>query len=257
MIHVQNIYKSFNEKSVLKGVDLLFEPGKTNLIIGSSGSGKTTIAKCMVGLIKPDRGQIKYNGVDFLNLGFLETNEIRKQIGFLFQGSALFDSLSVEENIMFPLQMLTSMNKKDILHRVKLCLERVNLEGTEKLFPSDLSGGMKKRVGIARAIANNPKYLFCDEPNSGLDPHTSVVIDELIQEITKEYKMTTIVITHDMNSVISIGEKIFFLHDGEKKWEGSSKTVLNSNCKELNDFIFASAFLKEIKAFKDQTILKQ
>lgn len=252
MIEVQNIQKSFGDKPVLKKIDLHFEPGKTNLIIGASGSGKTTLAKCMVGLIKPDAGKILFDGVNFLELDFKERKDVRKKIGFLFQGSALFDSLTVEENIQFPLQMLSNFSKPEIKKRVDFCLEQVNLKGTNSLLPSDLSGGMKKRVGIARAIANNPKYLFCDEPNSGLDPQTSVVIDELIQEITQQYKMTTIVITHDMNSVVSIGENICFLYQGEKKWEGNSNTVLHSSCQELNDFVFASSFLKEIKAFKDK-----
>lgn len=252
MITIENIYKSFGDKNVLKDINITFDRGKTNLLIGASGSGKTTIAKCMVGLVDPDSGSIKYDGIDFLKLGFHDKKAIRQQIGFLFQGSALFDSLTVEENVKFPLQMLSNLSSAEMSKQIDFCLERVNLENTHKLFPSDLSGGMKKRVGIARAIANNPKYLFCDEPNSGLDPITSVVIDELIREITKEYNMTTVVITHDMNSVLSIGEKVFFIHEGSKKWEGNSSNILNSSCPELNDFIFASSFLKEIKQFKDK-----
>lgn len=248
MIEIRNVKKSFGEKEVLKGISGEFLPGKTSLVIGSSGSGKTVLMKCMVGLLQPTEGQILYNGdTDFVSLDEKEKKEIRKQIGMLFQGAALFDSMSVEQNVMFPLNMFTELTLKERLHRVDECLERVNLKGANKLKPSELSGGMKKRVGIARAIVMNPKFLFCDEPNSGLDPQTSILIDELIHEITEEYNITTIVNTHDMNSVIGIGDYIVFLHQGEKAWEGDKRTVLRSESKALNDFIFASKYLQEIK----------
>ncbi len=248
MIQVNNISKKFGDAEVLKDISLTLETGKTNLIIGASGSGKTTITKCIVGLIEPDSGQILYDGIDFLSASFYEKKEIRKKIGFLFQGAALFDSLTVFENVMFPLQMLTKLSVQEITKRVEFCLDRVNLSHAASLFPSDLSGGMKKRVGIARAIANNPKYLFCDEPNSGLDPQTSVVIDELIKEITQEFNMTTIVITHDMNSVMSIGDNVFFIYKGLNRWHGSKDEILKTDIQELKDFIFASSFFKKMVA---------
>ncbi len=247
MIEVKNISKKFGDREVLKDISLKFDAGKTNLIIGASGSGKTTIVKCIVGLEKPDTGDIFYDRDNFLNLSFNDQKTLRKQIGYLFQGSALFDSMNVEQNIIFPLQMFSEMSKSEMQDRANFCLERVNLKNTNKLFPSELSGGMKKRVGIARAIAGNPKYLFCDEPNSGLDPQTSVVIDELINEITHEFNMTTIVITHDMNSVLAIGEKIFFFLEGRKKWEGTKNEILETKDQDLSDFIYASSFLKELK----------
>lgn len=248
MIEIKDVRKSFGDREVLKGISGLFEPGKTSLIIGASGSGKTVLMKCMVGLMTPSSGSIIYNKtVDFASLQEKEKKVIRQEIGMLFQGTALFDSMSVAENISFPLNMFTNMTLKEKLNRINFCLERVNLKGTNKLHPSELSGGMKKRVGIARAIVLNPKYLFCDEPNSGLDPQTSILIDELIHEITLEYNITTVVNTHDMNSVLGIGDKILFLYKGEKSWEGSRQEVLSSTNKELNDFIFASKFLKEIK----------
>lgn len=247
MIEIKDIYKSFGENEVLKGISGKFEEGITNLIIGGSGSGKTTLLKCMIGLHQPDQGTVYYDGREFTQLNFEQRIEIRKEIGMLFQGSALFDSMTVEENIMFPLNMFTEQTHSEKLDRVNFCLERVNLEGKNKLFPAELSGGMKKRVGIARAIAMNPKYLFCDEPNSGLDPKTSIVIDELIKEITEEYNTTTVVVTHDMNSVMGIGDYIMFLHDGKKFWEGSNKEISKTDIEELNDFVFASRFMKAAK----------
>ncbi len=247
MIEIKNIHKSFGDNKVLKGISGKFEPGVTNLIIGGSGSGKTTLLKCMIGLHHPEEGSVEYDGRDFTQLNTEERIEIRKEIGMLFQGSALFDSMTVEENIMFPLNMFTDQSRSEKLDRVNFCLERVNLEGKNKLFPAELSGGMKKRVGIARAIAMNPKYLFCDEPNSGLDPKTSIVIDELIKEITEEYNTTTIVVTHDMNSVMGIGDYIMFLHEGKKFWEGSNKEIAKTDITELNDFVFASRFMKAAK----------
>lgn len=247
MIEIQNIRKRFGTNEVLKGVSATFEPGKTSLIIGTSGSGKTVTIKCMVGLYEVDSGAILYSGRNFSSMTQGERKEIRKEIGMLFQGGALFDSMTVEKNVMFPLNMFSNMTLKEKQARVDFCLDKVNLQGKNKLFPSELSGGMKKRVGIARAIVMNPKYLFCDEPNSGLDPKTSLVIDKLIKEITEEFNITTIVNTHDMNSVMEIGDHIVFLLRGEKNWEGTKDEVLTSNNKELDDFIFASEFLKKIK----------
>ncbi|WP_129716374.1 ABC transporter ATP-binding protein [Pedobacter sp. SYP-B3415] len=248
MIEIRDINKSFDNNQVLKGISSKFESGVTNLIIGGSGSGKTTLLKCMVGLHQPDSGSVLYDDRDFTPMTFEERIEIRKEIGMLFQGSALFDSQTVEENIMFPLNMFTDQSLAEKRDRVDFCLERVNLQGKNKLFPAELSGGMKKRVGIARAIAMNPKYLFCDEPNSGLDPKTSIVIDELIKEITEEYNTTTIVVTHDMNSVMGIGDYILFLYEGKKFWEGSNKEIAHTDIEELNDFVFASRFMKAAKA---------
>lgn len=247
MIEIKDIHKSFGDNEVLKGISGKFEAGVTNLIIGGSGSGKTTLLKCMIGLHQPEQGTVLYDGREFTQLNFEERIEIRKEIGMLFQGSALFDSMTVEENVMFPLNMFTEQGRSEKLDRVNFCLERVNLEGKNKLFPAELSGGMKKRVGIARAIAMNPKYLFCDEPNSGLDPKTSIVIDELIKELTEEYNTTTIVVTHDMNSVMGIGDYIIFLHEGKKFWEGSNKEISKTDIDELNDFVFASRFMKAAK----------
>jgi phospholipid/cholesterol/gamma-HCH transport system ATP-binding protein len=247
MIEVKDIHKSFGSNHVLDGITGIFKPGLTNLIIGGSGSGKTTLLKCMIGLHQPEVGSVLYDNREFTNMSFEERIEIRKEIGMLFQGSALFDSMTVEENIMFPLNMFTEQPRGEKLDRVNFCLERVNLEGKNKLFPAELSGGMKKRVGIARAIAMNPKYLFVDEPNSGLDPKTSIVIDELIKELTEEYNTTTIVVTHDMNSVMGIGDYILFLHQGKKFWEGSNKEIAHTDIEELNDFVFASRFMKAAK----------
>jgi phospholipid/cholesterol/gamma-HCH transport system ATP-binding protein len=247
MIEVDDIYKSFGPNEVLKGITGKFEAGVTNLIIGGSGSGKTTLLKCMIGLHPPNSGTVRYDDREFTSMSFEERIDVRKEIGMLFQGSALFDSMTVEENIMFPLNMFTEQGRSEKLDRVNFCLQRVNLEGKNKLFPAELSGGMKKRVGIARAIAMNPKYLFCDEPNSGLDPRTSIVIDELIKELTEEYNTTTIVVTHDMNSVMGIGDYILFLHQGKKFWEGSNKEIAHTDIPELNDFVFASRFMKAAK----------
>ncbi len=247
MIEVINVYKSFGEQEVLKNINTSFEPGMMNLIIGQSGSGKTVLMKSLVGLHTIDKGNILYDGRDFPNMSFKEKNFIRKELGMLFQGSALFDSLNVEENIMFPLNMFSNQTKEEKLDRVNFCLNRVNLENVNLLFPSELSGGMKKRVAIARAIAMNPKYLFCDEPNSGLDPKTSIVIDNLISEITKEYNITTIVNTHDMNSVIEVGDKIAFIFKGELWWEGNKEEILHTENKELNEFVYATELLKKLK----------
>ena len=247
MIRVEKLNKAFNGKPVLEDISVTFEAGKTNLIIGRSGSGKTVLLKSIVGLHEIDSGEIWYDEKLFSKLGFQEKKEIRKQIGMLFQGSALFDSRTVEENVRFPLDMFTDQSLEEKTERVNFCLERVNIKNANNLFPSEISGGMKKRVAIARAIALNPKYLFCDEPNSGLDPLTAILIDELIKEITDEYSMTTIVNTHDMNSVMQIGEKIIFLSDGIKCWEGSNKEILDSECNTLNDFVFANALAKQLR----------
>ena len=247
MIEVKNLSKSFGNKSVLENVSVSFEKKKTNLIIGASGSGKTVLMKCMVGLLDVDKGHIIFDGRNFSELNFRERKPIRQEIGMVFQGGALFDSLNVEENIMFPLSMFTSMSVEEKKERVNFCLRRVNLENVNQLSTAELSGGMKKRVAIARAIAMNPKYLFFDEPNSGLDPQTSIVIDNFIKEITEEYNITTVINTHDMNSVLEMGDKIIFLYKGKKWWEGAGNTILNSNNTELNDFIFASRTLRELR----------
>lgn len=247
MIEVKNLSKAFGEKIVLKDFSFVFEQGKSNLIIGESGTGKSVLIKCMVGLINPEAGEVLYDGQDFLKMNFDDRKVIRQQIGMLFQGAALFDSMTVEENVMFPLSMFTDKTYEEKLDRVNFCLNRVNLQNVVKLYPAELSGGMKKRVAIARAISLQPKYLFCDEPNSGLDPKTSILIDELIKEITEEYDITTVVITHDMNSVLEIGDNIAFLHKGEKLWEGTRKEILRSTNKELSDFVYATKFLKEFR----------
>jgi len=227
-------------------VSFVFDKGKTNLIIGESGCGKTTIIKLMVGLHEPDSGDILYDGQNFPKLDRKEKQEVRKKIGMLFQGGALFDSQTLEENVRFPLDMFTDLSKEEKLERVNFCLERVQLVGKNKLYPAELSGGMKKRAALARAIANNPMYLFCDEPNSGLDPKTSIVIDNLIKDITEEYNITTVIITHDMNSVIEIGENIMFIHKGENYWNGDKSQILKTTNKELFDFVFASQFMKQV-----------
>ncbi len=250
MIEIKNISKSFGEKSVLEDISVVMETGKCNLIIGSSGSGKTVLLKCMVGLFHPDKGDVNYDGKKMNSLSVLERKELRQQIGMLFQGSALFDSMTVEQNIKFPLDMFSNMRGRDKLKKVNEVLDRVNLEGINKKFPAELSGGMKKRVGIARAIVLNPKYLFCDEPNSGLDPQTSLVIDKLIMDITKEYKITTVVVTHDMNSVMETGEHIFYIYQGKKQWEGSNHDIIHSDDEKLNNFIFASEFLQDAKKMR-------
>jgi phospholipid/cholesterol/gamma-HCH transport system ATP-binding protein len=248
MITVENLSKSFSGETVLEDVSVAFDKGKTNLIIGRSGSGKTVLMKCIVGLHEPDKGSVIYDGRDFTKMNFKERQDLRREIGMMFQGSALFDSLTVEENVMFSLNMFTNMLLGEKKERVNFCLKRVNLENINGLYPAELSGGMKKRVAIARAIVQNPKYLFCDEPNSGLDPKTALLIDDLISEITQEYDITTIVNTHDMNSVMEIGEKVVFIHDGRKCWEGTKEEILNSDNVYLNDFVFASNFAKKIKA---------
>ncbi len=247
MIEIKNIKKAFGEQQVLKGISATFEAGKCNLIIGKSGSGKTVSIKTMVGLVEPDEGDVLYDGRSFTKMDFKDRKVIRREIGMLFQGAALFDSLSVEENIRFPLDMFTDMSAEEKLQQVNFCLKRVNMPNTNKKYPGELSGGMKKRVGIARAIVMNPKYLYCDEPNSGLDPKTSLVIDDLIQEITIEYNMTTIINTHDMNSVMGIGDHVVFLHNGLKYWEGNHKEIMQITQGELFDFIFASDFLKNLR----------
>ena len=250
MIEVQNIHKTFGDNHVLRGISAEFKEGMCNLIIGGSGSGKTTLLKCMVGLHEPEQGSVIYDGRDFTRMNFQTRIDIRTEIGMLFQGSALFDSMTVEENIMFPINMFTEQHRKEKLDRVNFCLERVNLAGKNKLYPAELSGGMKKRVGIARAIVLNPKYLFCDEPNSGLDPQTSLVIDRLIKEITLEYNITTVVNTHDMNSVMEVGNYILYMYHGKKEWEGSNKEIIFSKNQRLNEFIFASEFLKDAKEMR-------
>lgn len=247
MIKVNNLDKAFDGRLVLDNISVTFESGKTNLIIGRSGSGKTVLLKSIVGLHDPDRGEVWFEDILFNKLDFEGKKKIREEMGMLFQGSALFDSLTVEQNVRFPLDMFTSKTLEERTDRVNFCLKRVNIINANKLFPSELSGGMKKRVAIARAISLNPKYLFCDEPNSGLDPLTAILIDELIKELTEEYSMTTIVNTHDMNSVIEIGEKIVFIHEGLKCWEGTNKEILNSDCDTLNDFVFANALAKQLK----------
>jgi phospholipid/cholesterol/gamma-HCH transport system ATP-binding protein len=247
MIEFKNIVKKFGDKLVLNDVSHKMETGKTNLIIGTSGSGKTVLQKCLVGLFEPDAGEIIYDGTSFTQMSEDDRKLLRQQIGMLFQGSALFDSMTVEDNIKFPLDMFTKDKQQEKLKRVNEVLERVNLVGSNKKFPAELSGGMKKRVGIARAIVLNPKFLFCDEPNSGLDPQTSMLIDKLISDITKDYKMTTIINTHDMNSVMEIGDNILYLKDGKKEWTGNSKDIIFSENKNLNQFIFASEFLQDAK----------
>ena len=247
MIEVKNIKKSFADKTVIQDVSSVMKAGQCNLIIGSSGSGKTVLMKCMVGLFDPDEGDVLYSGQNFTKMKGQEKTEIRKEIGMLFQGSALFDSQTVEQNVMFPLSMFTNDSHKKKLSRVNEVLQRVNIVDANKKFPSELSGGMKKRVALARAIVLNPKYLFCDEPNSGLDPQTSMVIDKLIQEITIEFNITTVINTHDMNSVMEIGNYILYMYQGNKEWEGTNKEIIFSKNQRLNDFIFASEFLQDAK----------
>jgi phospholipid/cholesterol/gamma-HCH transport system ATP-binding protein len=252
MIELKDVYKSFEGRLVLKGITTQYEKGKTNLIIGESGSGKTVLLKSIVGLLDIDSGQILFDGRDLRLMSFEEQKALRQELGMVFQGGALFDSLTVAQNVRFPMDMFTRMPTKDKNRRVDFCLDRVNIKGAHKLYPSEISGGMRKRVAIARAIALNPKYLFCDEPNSGLDPVTSILIDNLIKEITVEYNITTIINTHDMNSVMEIGEKILFIADGEQCWEGNNSMILNTQNKKLNSFVFASPFSKKIKELKRQ-----
>lgn len=245
MIEIRNIKKAFSGKEILKGIDATFKKGETNLIIGGSGTGKSVLLKCIIGLIKPDEGNVLYNGRDFYNGDKDTIQSIRREMGVLFQGGALFDSKTVAENVRFPLDMLTDQSESEKLDRVHFCLERVGLDHAANRMPSEISGGMKKRVGIARAIVMNPKYLFCDEPNSGLDPLTAVKIDELILEITQEYEITTVVITHDMNSVMEIGQNIIFLYQGKKLWEGNDQNIIHSDVPELNEFLFSNKLLRD------------
>ena len=247
MIEVKNINKSFGNIQVLQDVSFKFERGKTNLVIGQSGSGKSVLTKCIIGLHAPENGQILYDGVDFSAMKKKEKKTIRTQIGMLFQGGALFDSLSVIENVIFPLKMFTKMSRKEMLERANFCLERVDIIDKNNLFPSEISEKMKKRVAIARAIVMKPKYLFCDEPNSGLDPLTAILIDNLIKELTEEYNMTTVVITHDMNSVLEIGENIMFIYKGNNHWVGDKDSIITTSNKEVNDFVYSSKFLKLFK----------
>ncbi|MBN8675719.1 MAG: ATP-binding cassette domain-containing protein [Chitinophagales bacterium] len=247
MIEVKNIQKKFGDKTVIQDVSAVMKAGQCNLIIGASGSGKTVLMKCMVGLFVPDEGEILYHGQNFTSMDAKAKTEVRKEIGMLFQGAALFDSLTVEQNVMFPLDMFTNWPVKKKLERVNEVLNRVNLVEANRKYPAELSGGMKKRVALARAIVLNPKYLFCDEPNSGLDPQTSLVIDKLIKEITIEYNITTVVNTHDMNSVMEIGDYILYMYQGNKEWEGTNREIIFSKNQRLNDFIFASEFLKDAK----------
>lgn len=247
MITVKDLHKSFGDAHILKGISTSFEPGKTNLIIGQSGSGKTVFLKCLLGLFNYESGSIAYDGHVYQELDEDQKRDLRAQIGMVFQGSALFDSMTIAENVMFPLRMFTKQSRSEMEDRVDFVLKRVNLVDAHKKKPSEASGGMQKRVAIARAIVNNPKYLFCDEPNSGLDPKTSIVIDNLIQEITDEYKITTVINSHDMNSVMEIGQKIVFLKDGHKAWEGSNKTIFKTDNEAVTNFVYSSELFKKVR----------
>lgn len=249
MIEVKKLRKSFDGRTVLHDIDATFYTGKTNLIIGQSGSGKTVLVKSLVGLLRPDEGEILFDGRNLLTMTSQEVKELRKEIGMLFQGSALFDSETVLGNVMFPLTMFTSMSRAEMLDRAMFCIERVNLKGAENKYPSEISGGMQKRVAIARAIALNPKYLFCDEPNSGLDPKTSIVIDELLSDITHEYGITTVINTHDMNSVLGIGENIIFINKGHREWVGDMSQIYTTSNEALNDFVFATRLFQDVRAY--------
>ncbi len=251
MIEFKNIKKSFDGKDVLHGLDSKFLPGRTNLIIGSSGTGKSVLLKCMVGLLEPDEGSVLYDGRDFTHASRNVRRDIRRDIGMLFQGAALFDSKTVEQNVLFPLNVLTDMPKDEKLDRVNFVLKRVGLENVNQKMPSEISGGMKKRVGIARAIVNNSKYLYCDEPNSGLDPQTAILIDALIKEITEEFNITTVVVTHDMNSVMEHGDYIIYMYDGRKLWEGDNTQILDTTVPELQDFIFSSKLVRSMKKMEN------
>ena len=250
MIETKNLKKSFGDKTILHDVSIVLDTGMCNLIIGSSGSGKTVLMKCLVGLFAPDKGQILYDGQSLTEISIEERKQLRQKIGMLFQGSALFDSMTVEQNIRFPLDMFTNLRPREKVKKVNEVLARVNMEGANKKYPAEISGGMKKRVGIARAIVLNPQYLFCDEPNSGLDPQTSLVIDQLIRDITREFNITTVVNTHDMNSVMEIGDKIIYMFEGHKQWEGNSDQIIYSKDEKLNNFIFASDFLQDAKQMR-------
>jgi phospholipid/cholesterol/gamma-HCH transport system ATP-binding protein len=247
MIEVKDLRKSFNDTPVLKGISTVFERGKTNLIIGQSGSGKTVFMKCLLGLITPDEGSISYEGRVYSDLSAEEQRDLRQEMGMVFQGSALFDSMTVEGNVMFPLDMFTKQSRAEMQDRVDFVLERVNLKDAHKKYPAEISGGMQKRVAIARAIVMNPKYLFCDEPNSGLDPKTAIIIDNLIQEITREYDITTVINTHDMNSVMEIGEKIVFLQHGIKEWEGSHQDIFRTDNEAVSNFVYSSELFKKVR----------
>ena len=249
MIEVKNITKSFDDKTILHDISATFYDGKTNLIIGQSGSGKTVLMKSIVGLVRPEHGEILYDGRDLMKMGISQVKNLRKEIGMLFQGSALFDSETVFGNVKFPLMMFSDMSEEEINERTQFCIDRVNLTGSENKFPSELSGGMQKRAAIARAISMNPKYLFCDEPNSGLDPKTSIVIDELLSDITHEYGITTIINTHDMNSVLGIGENIIFVNRGHLDWTGNTDIIYASTSEALNDFVFATDLFREVKSY--------
>ena len=257
MIEIQHLYKSFGDKEVLKDINAKFEDGKTNLIIGKSGSGKTVLMKNIVGLLEPTSGHILYDGRDFVSMNKHEKVRMRREMGMIFQSAALFDSLSVLENVMFPLDMFSSMNYRERVKRAQDCLDRVNLIDAQQKFPGEISGGTKKRVAIARAIVLNPKYLFCDEPNSGLDPHTSLVIDELLSSITKEFDITTIINTHDMNSVMGIGENINFIYQGRNEWQGTKDDVMGSTNEKLNDLVFASDLFKKVKDVEMAKVAKK
>ena len=257
MIEVKHIFKTFDGKTILNDISAQFFAGKTNLIIGKSGSGKTVMMKSIVGLIRPDSGEVLYDGNDFLRMNASQVKALRSEIGMLFQGSALFDSLTVLENVMFPLKMFTRQSAAEREKRARFCIERVNLSGADKQYPSEISGGMQKRVAIARAIALNPKYLFCDEPNSGLEPQTSILIDELIKDITREYNITTIINTHDMSSVLGIGENIIFLNQGQKEWVGNKDDIFTSTNEKLNNFVFASNLFKTVKKYIDRNPQKE
>lgn len=252
MIEIKNLHKSFGEEHILKGIDFVFDTGKTNLVIGQSGSGKSVLMKCMLGLFTPEEGTIEYDGKAYSDFTDEQKRALRQEIGMLFQGGALFDSMTVEENVMFPLRMFTDKKKKDLISRVNEVLERVNLEDAGKKFPAEISGGMQKRVAIARAIVNKPKYLFCDEPNSGLDPFTATVIDNLIHELTVEYDITTVVITHDMNSVLEIGENIAFLKNGVLAWKGDKSQIFKTDDKTVTDFVYTSDLFKKVREAQNQ-----
>ncbi|MAO09092.1 MAG: ABC transporter ATP-binding protein [Alteromonas sp.] len=252
MIRVENLHKSFGEEEILKGITTTFEKGKTNLIIGQSGSGKTVFLKCLLGLFQAEEGKIYYNDIAIQEMDDDEKKDLREHMGMVFQGGALFDSMTVEENVMFPLRMFTKKKKEEMLERVNEVLQRVNLVNANKKFPAEISGGMQKRVAIARAIVNNPKYLFCDEPNSGLDPKTATIIDNLIQEITQEYDITTVINTHDMNSVMEIGEKIIFLQKGNLAWEGDNTQIFKTDNKDVTGFVYSSDLFKKIRDIQVQ-----
>ena len=247
MIEIKNIFKSFSGQEILKDLSFTYEKGKTNLVIGQSGSGKTVLLKCLLGLYKPEQGAILFDGQDIITMSNRNLKKLRKEVGMVFQGGALFDSMNIEQNVLFPLQMFSDLSSEEMLDRVNFCLKRVNLENVNHLYPSEISGGMKKRVAIARAIVLNPKYLFCDEPNSGLDPYTAILIDNLLQELTHEYGMTTVINTHDMNSLVQIGERILFIKDGTMAWSGVNSEVFKSDNKDLQDFVFSSELYKTIK----------